>query len=194
MHIVSHACLLRAIVICILTSGVANAQSRQGPSLDLTVGAGGVFRGIYRSGLGGALDATFSAPMGQSLRWGASWSGQVGLQNGDDCLVRLSNPELGCLKVLPLIVSWTGLIGREWRLGSGLAARTYVGPSLIRVYRRDRSPYYWTSMGGLTGRIDINALRSSHIDVIASSRAAFIPALPRRARGTFAFGLGVRVH
>ena len=194
MHIVSHACLLRAIVICILTSGVANAQSRQGPSLDLTVGVGGVFRGTYLSALGGALDATWSAPIKGSLRWGASWSAQVGLQNTDECVINPMHSAGGCLKALPLVVSWTALLGRDWRTGSTWSVRTSLGPSLVRAYRRDRSPYYWSSMGGLTGRIDINALRSSHIDVIASSRAAFIPALPRRARGTFAFGLGVRVH
>lgn len=188
--------LLRTGLFLSLAAATAKAQPARARSLDLSIGAGGVVggaSGVYRSSLGGALDAMFSAPVGRHLRLGASWSAQTGLQNTDDCIViDPSSIPSRCLVALPLVTSWTALIGRDWHLHRSLSMRASGGPSLVSVYRRTASPYYWSSMGGFSGRVDF--IVRGPANLVASIRGAIVPALPNNASGTFAFGLGIGLH
>ena len=188
--------LLRTAMLLGLASGTAAAQPARARSLDLSIGAAGMVGGAsrtYRSSLGGALDAMFSAPVGRHLRLGASWSAQSGLQNTDDCVViDPGSLPSRCLVALPFVTSWTALIGRDWHLHRALSMRASGGPSFVSVYRRTTSPYSWSSMGGVTGRVDF--ILGGPANVVASIRGAFVPALPNNASGTFAFGLGIGLH
>lgn len=187
---------LRAGLLLSLAVATAKAQPARARSLDLSIGAGGVVggaSGVYRSSLGGALDAMFSAPVGRHLRLGASWSAQTGLQNTDDCnAIDPSSIPSRCLVALPLVTSWTALIGRDWHLYRSLSMRASGGPSLVSVYRRTPSPSQWSAMGGFSGRVDL--IVGGPANLIASMRGAIVPALPNNARGTFAFGLGMGLH
>lgn len=179
-----------------VTPAIATAQPVRARSLDLSIGAGGVVGGanrVYRSSLGGALDAMFSVPVGKYLRVGASWSAQAGLQNTDDCII--VDPDVSpvrCLVALPLVTSWTALIGRDWHLHRALSMRASGGPGFVSVYRRTSSPYYWSSMGGMTGRLDL--IVQGRVNLVASIRGTLVPALPNSAIGTYAFGLGIGLH
>lgn len=188
--------LVRAGLFFSLAAATAKAQPARARSLDLSIGAGGVVggaSGVYRSSLGGALDAMFSAPVGRRLRLGASWSAQTGLQNTDDCiLIDPSSTHSRCLVALPLVTSWTALIGHDWHLHRSLSMRASVGPSLVSVYRRTASPAYWSAMGGFSGRLDF--IVGGPANLVASIRGAIVPALPNNATGTFAFGLGIGLH
>lgn len=186
------------VIVCMLqslTSAVATAQPARDRSLDLSIGAGGLLGGeprAYRSSAGGALDAMFSAPVGKRLRLGISWSAQAGLQNTDDCILRdPGTPGSRCRVALPLVTSWSALVGRDWLLSPSVSIRASAGPSLVSVYRRTSSPYYWSSMGGVSGRLDF--ILPARANVVASIRGALVPALPG-ATGTIAFGLGIGLH
>lgn len=188
--------LVRTALLLSLAAATATAQPARERSLDLSIGAGGIVggtRNVYRSKLGGALDAMFSAPVGRRLRVGASWSAQTGLQNTDDCvIVDPSVVPFRCLVALPLVTSWTALIGRDFQLHRSLSMRASGGPSLVSVYRRKPAPASWSTMGGMSGRLDF--IVGGSVNVIASIRGAIVPALPNNARGTFAFGLGIGLH
>lgn len=189
-------CLLLSVCMFLsLTSAVAAAQPARDRSLDLSVGAGGLLGGMprtYRSSTGAAVDAMFSAPVGKRFRLGVSWSGQAGLQNTDDCILRdPGTPGSRCLVALPVVTSWSALVGRDWLLSPSVSIRASAGPSLVSVYRRTSSPYYYSSMGGVTGRLDF--ILPGRANVVASIRGALVPALPG-ASGTLAFGLGIGLH
>ncbi len=146
----------------------------------------------YRSTVGAAADVMFSAPVGRHFRLGASWSVQAGLGNTDDCVVpQPVTPGSGCLTRLPLVTSWSALAGRDWQLSPSVSLRVYAGPSLVSVYRKTSYPYYWSSMGGVSGRVDV--VIPGRPNVVASIRGALVPALPN-ASGTVAFGLGFGLH
>jgi hypothetical protein len=184
--------LCRVGLLLIVSSTVATAQPARTRSLDLSIGGGGLMGGTprtYRSTVGGAIDAMFSAPVGRAYRVGVSWSAQAGLQNTDDCIVR--DPDSGCLTRLPLVTSWSVLAGRDWQLSPSLALRASAGPSLVSVYRRTSNPYYWSSMGGVSGRLDV--ILPGRANLVASLRGAIVPALPN-ASGTLAFGIGMGLH
>jgi hypothetical protein len=191
-----HDLLIHAAVLLSLVSASATAQRTRERSLDLSVGAGGVVGSAsqtYRSSIGGAVDVMFSVPVGSHTRLGASWSAQSGLQNTDDCVARGPTSLPGqCLVALPPVTSWTALVGREWLLDRRFSIRMSAGPSFVSVYRREASPSYWSSMGGVSGRLDL--MVSGTANVVASFRTALVPALPSNASGTFAFGLGIGLH
>lgn len=191
---------MRSLAVCWLLSigmafSSANAQSHEGQSLQLSTGAGGAIRGEYRTRVGWAADGMFSAPISNSIRWGVAASVQGGFPTGDDCIPAKSNGE--CLTSQPLVVSGSLLAGRVWKLGgsnSPWSFRTYAGPSVVRAYDRSRNPYRWIAMGGATGRIEIVLHTAPHLDLFAMLRSAYIPALPKTARGTHGFGLGIGLH
>jgi hypothetical protein len=192
----SHNVLFHAAVLLSLVSASATAQRTRERSLELSVGAGGVVGAAsqtYRSRLGGAVDVMFSVPVGSHTRLGASWSGQVGLQNTDDCILSGPNSVPGrCLVALPPVTSWTALVSREWLLDRRFSMRMSAGPSFVSVYQREASSSYWSSMGGVSGRLDFMVTGTAN--VVASFRTALVPALPSNASGTFAFGLGIGMH
>ena len=178
-----------------LVSSITNAQSHEGRSLQLNTGTGGVLRGDYRTRVGWAADAMFSAPITNSIRWGLAGSVQGGFPTGDDCIRLIPNG--ACLTSQQLIASGTVLIGRVWQLGSESSTwsfRTYAGPSVVRVYVREGNPYRWITMGGATGRIEVVKHVASHLDLFVMLRGALIPALPKDARGTHGFGFGIGLH
>ena len=186
--------VLGVITLLSLSSALA-AQPARDRSLDLSIGAGGLLGGTpraYRSSTGLAADAMFSTPVGERLRLGISWSGQLGLGNTDDCILRDPGSfEGGCRTRLPFVTSWSALIGHDWLLSPSLSIRASAGPSLVRVYRKTSSPYYWSSMGGMSGRVDF--VLPGGANLVASIRGALVPALPG-ASGTFAIGLGMGFH
>lgn len=188
--------LLCAGLFVSLAATTATAQPARARSLDLSIGAGGVVggaSGVYLSSLGGAVDAMFSAPVARHLRLGASWSGQAGLQNTDECvMIDPNSVPSKCLVALPLVTSWTTLVGYDKHLHRSLSMRVSGGPSLVSVYNRTRSPAYWSTMGGLSGRLDL--IVGGAVNLVASMRGALVPALPNNATGTFAFGLGIGLH
>lgn len=179
-----------------LTWTDVTAQAPRERSLDVSIGVGGLFgepHDLYDSGRGGAADIMFSVPVGRVGRLGVSYAAQSSLDNTDVCTVRGPfTPGKPCLKHHPLVTSWTAHVGREWRAAHRWSFRSYVGPSLVSVYRRDRSPSYWSTMGGASARADV-VLRTP-VNIIATMRGSLIPALPDRTKGTFAFGLGIGLH
>lgn len=173
----------------------AHAQSHEGRSLQINTGAGGVLRGEYRTRMGVAGDAMFSARVTRSIRWGISASVQSGLETSDEC--ERSTPDGPCLTSLPLLVSGTAMLGRVWNFGaqSSWSLRTYAGPSAVRVYYRPGlEPERWNTIGGATGRIEVVKHVATRLDLVAAWRASLVPALPRDARGTHAFGFGIGLH
>ena len=179
-----------------LTSAVATAQPARERSLDLSIGIGGLLGGAprtYRSTTGVAGDVMFSAPVGKRFRLGVSWSGQSGLSNTDDCIQRdPGTPGSGCRARLPVVSSWSALVSRDWLPSPAMAVRTSVGPSRVSVYRtKALSPSYWSSMGGVTVRLDV--ILPSRANIVLSLRGALVPAFPG-ANGTLAFGVGFGLH
>lgn len=187
--------VVASVVASAVLSTVVSAQPARTRSLDLSLGVGGVTGGeprAYRSSVGAAADAMFSAPVGQHVRLGVSWAVQGGVQNTDECIMRdPGTPGSQCRVALPLVSSWSVLVGREWQPSSSVAIRAFAGPSVVSVYRRTSSPYYWSSMGGVSGRLD--AVLPGRANLMMSLRGAIVPAMPN-ASGTLALGLGVGLH
>ena len=151
----------------------AGAQSHEGRSLQINTGAGGVLRGEYRTRMGVAGDAMFSARVTRSIRWGISASVQSGLETSDEC--ERSTSDGSCLTSLPLLVSGAVLLGRVWNFGSqsSWSLRTYAGPSVVRVYHRPGlEPDRWNTIGGATGRIEVVKHVATHLDLFATLRAS----------------------
>lgn len=188
----------RWALVCVgLIASIANAQSHEGRSLQLTTGAGGLLRDKdYRTNAMLTADLMFSAPISRSIRWGISASLMGDLGTTDDCVVRQFTGE--CLPRSPEMVTISGLIGRVWQLGSsstGFSFRTYAGPSVVRLhYRSGRVPEHWSTVGGATGRMEFVKHVATRLDVLATLRATIVPGFPRDGRGTHAFGFGISVH
>lgn len=185
MHRVCAVALVMASSVLVARS--AAAQSPSSLSFEGTVGVGlGATDGDYgrnRSGIAAdVLLATRIRPTAQgSLVIGVNASAQG---SGDTTLECRPASSGGCVPIFPSFFTVGPSVGWESRGGP---LRAMIGPSLVLTEGGERTL-------GVQGRLDVAALATQRLAVIASVRPTVIPSYRGDPIGLLAFGIGLRLR